>query len=108
MVGDPGMSRMVNGTTSMSQYLPTVAPGSLSMGSITFDTNTVSSVSSSMNYCNPCGTYWYPWYGHYCSHVHAEAHEHDYQQADGAFNDTLYCRKCGETKRLKARKENAS
>lgn len=34
--------------------------------------------------------------------AHACASGHDYQQAAAPHRDTLYCRKCGETKQLKA------
>lgn len=35
-------------------------------------------------------------------------HQHDYQQANGEYEHLLYCRTCGETKRLNKAKAKAA
>ena len=74
--------------------------GSLTIGTGTSDTTVVGGWW-------PDTTYHYHWNGCGCG-VHVvgrSTHQHDYQQAQGsAYEDTLFCRTCGDTKRLKPRK----
>ena len=53
----------------------------------------------------PSTTFHYRWNGCGCGtsviHVGCSTHEHDYQQAQGEYRHTLYCRTCGDTKTLK-------
>lgn len=65
----------------------------------TADYGTSITIGTTGNWCSSCGSYWYGWLSHHC--YHATAHEHDFEQARGEYEGTLFCRKCGETQKLR-------